>query len=154
MSYQKLLLALNEAKHKKFYRIYGNSDDNTVYGASLILEINLSKQHKTFLKEVGNISFSGFEFYGICNSEFKGKSIPCAVEMTIRERKMFNLPKHYVIFCSFDDGIYGYLDYSNLNVNGEPPLVALLNNGNNIQVIKKVSEDLGDYIYSCVHESN
>ncbi len=154
MSYKNLIKALSESKSKPFYRVYGVSEDYVINNAGKILGLELSNQHKTFLKEVGNLSFSGFEFYGICNPKFNGKSVPCSIEMTLKERKLFNLPHFYVLFCFFDDGFYAYLDYGNLNSDGEPPLVILGQGGQNTQVIKKVSDDLGDYIYTCVNNSN
>lgn len=150
MSYNELMESFEEAKNKPFYFIKGPTSEKVVSKAEALLGFKISVQHRKFYSEVGYLSFSGFEFYGICNDKFSGNAVICAIETTIKERKKYNLPLEWVLFCSFDDGYMGYLDYSKPNKHGEPPLIMVYYDGHKYEVLKKVSDDIGQYIKKCV----
>ena len=146
----KLIDALELAKKKPYYFVKGETPEKVLSKVERVLGFSLSNQHKTFYGKVGYLSFAGFEFYGICNDKLTGKDAICAIETTIMERKKNKLPNKWVMFCSFDDGCMGYLDYTNLNEHGEPPLIMALYDGKKHNVLKKVSEDICTYIYNCL----
>jgi hypothetical protein len=153
MSFQKLTNSLENAKKKPFYTIKGQISESVLLNAEKLLGFRLSKQHREFFSKVGYLSFLGHEFYGICDERLNGNTVLCAVETTLRERKKINLPEKWIIFCYFDDGYFGYLDYSDVNTTGEPPLIMTIYDGKSHNIVKKVSVDMGDYIYKCVENS-
>jgi hypothetical protein len=150
MSFKNLIDSLELAKTKPFYMIKGGAPEKVLMKAEELLGFKLSKQHRTFFSKVGYLSFDGFEFFGICSHDLSGKDALCAVETTIKERVKYNLPNSWVLFCSFDDGYMGYLDYSNINKEGEPPLVMAYSDGNDYNKVKIVSSDIGSYIMECL----
>lgn len=146
----KIIKYLEEAKSKPFYRIKGNTPEKTLLKVEKLLGFKLSPEHRTFYKEVGYLSFSGFEFYGICNDRLKGKTALCAVETTLKERKRINLPDKWVLLSFFEDGYYGYLDYSDLSEDNEPSVIKTYYDGTNHNIIEKTSHSLSDYLIECL----
>jgi len=49
------------------------------------------------------------------------------IKATLQGRKELNLPLQWLTLYFFDDGYYGYLDYSQLNEEGEPPVIMARN---------------------------
>ncbi len=153
MSYKELVESLEIAKNKQYYLIKGETPEKVIIEVERLLGFRLSKQHKHFLSKVGYLSFSGYEFFGICDYKLQGKDVLCAVETTLKERKKYKLPEQWVLFCSFDDGYMGYLDYSKPNQDGEPALIMAFYNGKKQTYVKKISDDIGSYIIKCLEYS-
>lgn len=150
MSYQKLLDSLEIAKKRPYYFIKGETPKEVIIEVERLIGFKLSIQHEFFYSKVGYLSFSGYEFYGICDHKLHGKDVLCAIETTLNERKKYKLPERWIIFCSFDDGYMGYLDYSNLNQDGEPPIIMAFYDGKKFAFVKKISDDIGSYINKCL----
>ena len=51
-----------------------------------------------------------------------------------------------------NDGSMAYLDYSSLNRENEPRVLAAFYNGKKFEVTETVAEDLGDFILGLVQE--
>lgn len=152
MSYQNFEKALELAKQCKFYTIAGEKSDEVVTKAEKLFGHKFSKQNYEFFKHLGYLSFFGNEFYGICKDDFSGEYVGCAIEATIQDRKKYNLPSEWLALYFFDDGYYGYLDYSQLNNEGEPAAIMAIYNGKDYVVVEKVAEDFGDFLLSSVEE--
>jgi len=152
MSYSNLERALRLARQCEYYTIAGGKSDEVIHNAAELFGQDFSKQNRCFFHEVGYLSFFGNEFYGICADDFSGDYTGGAIEATLADRKDYNLPKDWLTIYFFDDGYMGYLDYSQLNADGEPPVIMAIYNGEEYVVAEKVAEDLGDFILRLVEE--
>lgn len=152
MSYQNFEKALELAIRCDYYTIRGERTIEVVEKAEALFGNKLSKQNFVFFKTLGYLSFFGNEFYGICKDDFSGTHTGCAIEATLQDRKELNLPSKWLTLYFFDDGYYGYLDYSQLNEEGEPPVIMAIYNGEQYIVAEKVADDLGDFILQRVEE--
>lgn len=152
MSFQDLEKALTLAKRCQFYTVKGKTTDEVITKAEILFGTKFSKQNRHFFKEVGYLSFFGNEFFGICKDDFSGTHTGCAIEATLQDREQLNLPPKWLTLYFFDDGYYGYLDYSQLNDEGEPPVIMAIYDGKKHVIVEKVAEDLGDFILQIVEE--
>ena len=59
---------------------------------------------------------------------------------------------HALFFYDYNDGSMAYLDYSSLNRENEPRVLAAFYNGKKFEVTETVAEDLGDFILGLVQE--
>jgi len=150
MSYQNFEKAIELAKQCDGYLDGGGKSNNVVAKAEELLDIKFSRQNIQYFSQFGFIEFSGNELYGIVKDDFSGTHVGCAVEATLQDRKELNLPLQWLTLYFFDDGYYGYLDYSQLNDDGEPPVIMAIYNGENYVVTEKVTDDLGDFILQLI----
>lgn len=150
MSFAVFEKALEMAKGCKSYTEKGGTSDDTISKAEELFGYKFSRQTYEFLKKVGYMSFSGYEFFGICKDDFSGIHHGNMIESTLADRKEYNLPSEWLTVFFFDDGYYGYLDYSQLNEEGEPPVIMSIYTGKKYEVVKKVSSDFGDFIMERV----
>ena len=152
MSYQNFEKALELAKQCKYYTIMGERSDEVIAKAEGLFNHKFSKQNYEFFKRLGYLSFFGHEFFGICKDDFTGEHAGCAIEATLQDRKELNLPPTWLTLYFFDDGYYGYLDYSQLNEEGEPPVIMAIYNGRENVVVERVADDFGDFLLNLVKE--
>lgn len=152
MSFQNFERALELAKQCNFYTTIGGKSSDVISRAEELLGFQLSMQNVQFFKRLGYLSFFGSEIYGICKDDFSGSHTGCAIEAALADRKDYNLPKEWLPIYFFDDGYMGYLDYSQMNENGEPPVIMAIYNGDNYVITEKVADDLGDFILNLVEE--
>ena len=152
MSYQNFEMALELAKKCKYYTVRGERANEIVAKAEELLGLKFSKQNYEYFKKLGYLSFFGNEFFGICKDDFSGTHAGCAIEATLQDRKILHLPMSWLTLYFFDDGYYGYLDYSQLNEYGEPPVIMAIYNGEKHIVVEKVSDDFGDFLLGLVEE--
>jgi hypothetical protein len=152
MSYTNFENALELAKQCRFYTTKGERANSVVAKAEEMFGFKFSKQNYEFFKRIGYLSFFGNEFFGICKDDFSGEHAGCAIEATLQDRREINLPPKWLTLYFFDDGYYGYLDYSQLNEDGEPPVVMAVYNGKEHVIVEKVAEDLGDFMLQLVEE--
>ena len=152
MSYQNFERALDLAKQCEGYDIGGGKSDEAISAASKLLSITFSKQNYKYFRELGYLEFFGVEIFGIVIDDFSGVPETNCVETALADRRDYNLPKEWLPIYFFDDGYYGYLDYGQLNKDGEPPVIMAIFDGKKYVVIKKVAEDLGDFLLQLVEE--
>jgi hypothetical protein len=152
MSYKNFEKALELAKNCKFYTTRGERDNKIIERAEELLGFKFSKQSFEFFKRLGYLSFLGNEFFGICKDDFSGTHAGCAIEATLQDHKKLNLPLKWLTLYFFDDGCYGYLDYSQLNKEGEPSVIMAIYNGKKYIMVERVAEDFGDFLLKLVEE--
>jgi len=152
MSYKNFEKALELAKQCKYYTTRGELAINVVAKAENLFGQKLSKQNYDYFKNTGYLSFFGNEFYGICKDDFSGTHAGCAIEATLQDRIEYSLPKEWLTIYFFDDGYYGYLDYSQINEDGEPPVIMAIYNGNEYIIKEEVADDFGDFLLMRVEE--
>ncbi|MCL2610521.1 MAG: SMI1/KNR4 family protein [Defluviitaleaceae bacterium] len=154
MSYINFEKALELAKKCEGYYISGGRDEELIRESEKLLNIKFSKQSKAFYKKVGYLSFFGEEIYGIYPLSNSGILAGNSVASTLHDREKYNLPENLVVVYHFGfDGLIGFLDYSQLNENGEPPVVLGFYNGEKWIIEEKLAEDLGDFILELAEEA-
>ena len=153
MSYQSFEKALKLAKQCDDYRTGKGKSDSVICAASKLLNIEFSKQTQVYFSKLGHLKFSGFEVYGIVKDDFSGIPANNCVESALVDRRDYNLPKEWLPIFFFDDGYYGYLDYSQLDEHGEPPVIAAHYDGEKYVVDEKVADDFGDFLLQLVEEA-
>ena len=152
MSYKSFEKALDSASKCNFYTIKGKRSKEVVARAEELFGHKFSRQNYDFYIKLGYLSFWGNEFYGIGKDDFSGTYTGCAIEATLQDRKEYNLPREWLIIYDFGDGYMGYLDYSQVNKDGEPPVIMAIYDGKEYIVIEKVAEDFGDFLLKLVEE--
>ena len=152
MSYQNFKKALKLAKQCEGYDTGGGKTDKVISDASELLNIKFSKQNYKYFRKLGYLEFSGVEVFGMVTDDFSGEPEAKCVETALADRKNYNLPEEWLPIYFFDDGYYGYLDYSQLNEDGEPPVIIAIYDGEKYVVTEKAAEDLGDFLLQLVEE--
>ena len=146
MSYQNFTKAVELAKQCDGYLDGGRRPHDVITKAEALLGIKFSRQNAQYFSQFGYIDFVGHEFYGIVKNDFSGSYVGCSIEATLQDRKELKLPLKWLTLYFFDDGYYGYLDYSQLNENGEPPVIMAIYDGEKYVVTERIAEDLGDFL--------
>ena len=152
MSYQNFEKAIELAQRCDGYLNGGGKPIEIVAKAEELMGFNFSRQNHQYFNQYGFIEFFGNEIFGIIKDDFSGVHAGCAIEATLQDRKKLNLPPKWLTLYFFDDGYYGYLDYSQLNEEGEPPVIMGIYNGKEYVMVEKVAEDLGDFLLKLVEE--
>lgn len=152
MSYQNFEKAIDLAKQCDGYGIGNGKSDAVISKASELLNIKFSRQNYKYFKELGYLEFFGVEVYGIVKDDFSGDPEANSVETALVDRQEYNLPQEWLPIYFFDDGYMGYLDYSQINKEGEPPVIMAIYNGKEYVITEKIAEDLGDFILQLVEE--
>lgn len=153
MSYKNFKKALKLAKKCDGYDVGNGKSDAIISKASELLGIKFSKQNYVYFSKLGYLEFFGVEVFGIMKDDFSGAPETNCVETALADRQEHNLPNEWLPIYFFDDGYYGYLDYSQLNKDGEPQVIMAIYNGKEYIVAEKVAEDFGDFLLNLVKES-
>ena len=136
----------------KFYTTAGGKSEEEIVMSEKKLGISFSRQCREFYKKYGYLSFFGNEIYGIDPEDdsriLEGNSVAYA----LNDREEYNLPKEGIPIYDFGDGNMAYLDYSTLNAEKEPGVIAAFYNGNEYETVEKSAEDLGNFILRLVQE--
>jgi len=152
MSFENFEKALELAKICDGYWIAGGKTDEVIQRGEELMGFKFSKQTHEFFKRIGKLMLFGEVIYGISKNDFSGMPAHNSIEFTLLERKEWKLPKEWLAIYNFDDGYRGFLDYGNLNADGEPPVVMAICNGKEYVMVERVAEDLGDFILELVEE--
>ena len=149
MSYQNYERAMELAKSKAFYTTAGGKSEIDIAKAEEMLGVKFSKQYRDFNSKYAYLSFWGNEIFGIDPDnmdELEGNSLAYA----LNDREEYGLPYYLVPICNFDDGCMAYLNYSSLNNDGEPCVVAAVYNGSEFEIMESLAEDFGDFVLHLV----
>ena len=128
MSYSDLQKALSLAPNCKFYTTAGGKSETDIAKSEQALNIKFSKQCLEFYKKCGYLSFYGNEIFGINPDDLEiltGNSVAFA----LNDRAVYSLPLKWLPVYEFGDGSMACLDYSSLNNDNEPPVIAAFFNG-------------------------
>ncbi len=149
MSYENFVKALELAKDCKNYHDSGGRTETVVSKAEELFGTKFSRQIREFYKRLGYLSFYGNEIYGIWE-DFSGSGGIGSITTALADRKDYNLPKEWLPIYFYDDGYMGYLDYSQLNDEGEPPVIMAIYNGDEFVVVERIADDFGDFLLELV----
>lgn len=151
MSYADLQKALSLAPDCKFYTTVGGKSETDIAKSEQLLNIKFSNQCLEFYRKCGYLSFFGTEIYGINPNDLEtlaGNSVAFA----LNDRVAYNLPSEWLPIYDFGDGSMAYLDYSFLNNDNEPSVIASFFDGEEYVVAEQIAEDLGSFILNLVEE--
>jgi len=155
MSYSNYLKAVSLLPQCKNYETSGGQVPGVIQKAESALGIKFSWQTRDYLTQFGYVAFFGSEIAGIVCDDFDDLSIPAnnMVKLAMANRKEHGLPNKWLpIYCFGYDGYYGYLDYSQLNLEGEPPVIMAAYNGKEFFIEERVAEDFGDFLLELVKD--
>ncbi len=152
MSYKNFELALEKAQECECYEVGEPNSIEVIRNAEKKIGFIFSKQVLFFLQSFKYLEFFGNEFYGIIKEDFSGDYTPQIVVATLVDRERANMPHSYLHLWDAGDGAIGVLDYSQLNDEGEPPVLLVDYRGEEQGwvVIETMAEDLGDFLLQCV----
>jgi len=111
--------------------------------AERALGLKFPPTYRKFLEVLGCGDIDGLEFYGVINDEFENSSIPNAIWLTLDERKA-GLPNNLILVYGAGDGTYYAIDTSQVDDEGESPVVAYSVDGKT----EKISDDFGSFLLS------
>jgi len=141
---------LNEEEIADFV---GGRADELISLAEEELGLKFTGLYLDYLKTFGAGNFGAQEIYGIIDENFESSSVPDAIWYTLTERKKINLPDNLLaIYDTGSDEIY-CLDYSNLDNNGEPKVVAFVPGVDlESQTYEIIANDFGDFLLDLSRE--
>ena len=149
-NYVKALELLSQCEH---FEEMGGQPLVVIEEAETLMDIKFSRQIKEFLADYGYISFCGHEVYGIIKDNFGDFHTLAGsmVQSNLSYRQDYGLPKEWVHIYDFGyDGYLGCLDHSQLNDEGEPPVIMVGYDGKQFFIAEKIEEDLGDFLLELV----
>ena len=173
MSYQDFCKAMELAPKCEDFYSRGGTTEAQIQKAEAMLGVQFSRQCREFYLKHNYISFSGYEIAGISpDSVFPLAGN--AVATALADRKKWGLPEKWIPLLDegFDDLVV-YLDYSQLNVEGEPRIIeAVYTNGEHLDdfddegfeegqepegycrymINEVLAEDFGAYMLSLIKE--
>ncbi|MFR8143657.1 MAG: SMI1/KNR4 family protein [Clostridia bacterium] len=152
MSYVNFKEAMELAKKCDFYGAGKGVSDETIKKAEEELGIVFSRELYEYLREYSYIVFFGYDFYGIIEVDSSGMCQGSMVETAISDRKNYGLPLKWIPILFLDDGYTAYLDYDNLNSEGEPRVIEGIYMGDKFEMTAVLAEDFGDYILQLAEE--
>lgn len=126
--------------------------DDLIKKAENYLKIKFPKTYKQFLLRFGYISLGGCEIYGIIDEDFINSGVPDAIWFSFENHKNFGVPPYIIQIYSVGEGTTYCLDTSQMNEEGECPVVAWpLGGYEETPVLEVVAEDFGKFFLDMVH---
>lgn len=151
MSYNDFIKAMNLAKKCDNYSTMNSVKPEIIAKAEAAIGISFSRQLKEYLSTYGSICFFGVELYGINNENFNSKFLEGnLVEWTLNERKVTHLNNNWLPIRFEDDGAMAFLDFSDMNDEGEPHIILAEDHGDGYEKNDIIADDLGEYVLELV----
>ena len=125
----------------------GKKSDDLIAKAEQALVLKFPPSYKQFLNKLGCGGIEGSEIFGVIDENFEKAGIPDGIWLTLDERKS-GLPEYFVVVSEVGDGAYYVLDTSQVDVDGECPVVTYEINGSS----EKVADDFGSFLLSELQE--
>lgn len=152
MSYQSFKKAMELAPQCKFYTTAGGKSQEDISKSEDLLGIKFSNQCVEFYAEYGYLSFYGTEIFGIDPNDYSGILEGNSVAYALNDRKEYRLPLYWVPIYNFEDGNMAYLDFSDINVDGEPKVIMGIYTGEKYEITETIAEDFGDFLLHLVEQ--
>lgn len=150
MAYRNYLKAMKLARECDNYCTGSGVSNDVISAAEKKVGILFSRQLKEYLTTYGYMEFFGVELYGIVKTDFSSVSVEgCLVEWTILERKNGLNPK-WLPICFEDDGNMAFLDFNDLDENGEPSVILAEETERGYEKVEKIANDFGNYVLELV----
>jgi hypothetical protein len=135
-------------------RFHGQKSDKLIALAEQALGLTFPPTYRTFLGRFGCGDVAGHEFYGLIDDDFVNSSVPDAIWLTLDERQTSQLADPLIVIGSTGDGGYYAIDRSQLNLDGESPVVELWpGTPNAVGDRRTVADDFGSFMLQRVREA-
>jgi len=125
--------------------------ENLIPRAESYLEVDFPETYKKFLSKYGYLSLGGCEIYGLVDDDFINSGVPDAIWLSYENQKNFGKPKYIVQIYNVGEGTTYCLDTSQMNEQGECPVVAWpLGGYEETPVLEIIAEDFGKFFLDMV----
>lgn len=121
----------------------GRKSTAVIDAAEGALGLRFPPTYRKFLATLGCGDIAGLEFFGVIDDNFFSGSIPDAIWLTLDERKS-GLPDNFILIYATGTGEYYALDTSQIDSDGESPVVSCGLDGNTSQI----AESFGSFFLS------
>ena len=151
MSYSNYEKAMELAPNCQYYTTAGGKSEEDIKKAEEMLGIKFSRQMTDFYSKYGYMSFFGTEIFGIDPDNLtvlEGNSVAYA----LNDRIEYLLPNEWIPIYNCGNGDMVFLDYSNLNPDGEPKVILASCQMDTYEQIDTLADDFGDFILELVQE--
>ena len=131
----------------------GKRSTEMVADAESALGVRFPPTYRKFLTELGAGDIAGEEFYGVTTNTFVSSSVPNGIWLTLEERKG-GLPSPLVIVYATGDGTWFALDTSEVDSQGESPVVSWTpgSSMSNRRLVR-VADDFGQFFLHTIREA-
>lgn len=150
MSYQNFEKAMELAPTCKFFTTAGGRTPTEIKKAEQMLGIRFSRQCKEFYEKFGYLSFYGTEIFGIDPDDDSGILEGNSVAYALNDRQEFHLPNEWIPIYNYENGNMAYLDYASLNIEQEPRVIMAFYNGDAVEFVETLAEDLGTFLLQLI----
>ncbi len=139
-------------KHQELLKAYkGRIDAKVIRVAQDYLGVSFPLTYKVFLEKFGFISLGGCEIYGIIDENFRDSGVPDAIWYSHENYINYGKPSNIVQIYSVGEGTTYCLDTSQMNEEGECPVVAWpLGGYEETPVLEIIAEDFGKFFLNMV----
>ncbi len=129
----------------------GSTDESLINEAEKTLGLKFSKTYQAFLKKYGYGGVNSFDIDGVTEYKFDGTNYGGVVWSTINSRENNDYPHYLVPIYSVGEGTTYCLDTSQMNAEGECPVVAWpLGGYETTPVLEVVAPDFGTFFLNLV----
>ncbi len=129
----------------------GKNPENLIEKAEQDLDLQFPKTYRKFLKEYGYGGINSLDIDGITEYKFDGSDYGGVVWNTLNYRNDFSYPKYLIPIYNVGEGTIYCLDTSQMNEEGECPVVAWpLGGYEETPVLEVVAEDFGKFFLDMV----
>lgn len=145
---------LIKTKFTKDERFFGGGQSvSLIEEAEKVLGLTFPKSYKMFLQKYGYGGVNSFDIDGITSYKPEGSSYGGVVWSVLERRKKFNYPAYLIPIYDVGEGTAYCLDTSQMNAEGECPVVAWPVGGyEETPVLEIVAEDFGSFFLKQVEE--
>ena len=91
--------------------------------AEKILGLSLPPTYRQFLQRLGLGGIGGVEFFGLIQDDFENSGIPDAIWLTLKRRREWAAPHAYIFVSETGDGGDYVIDTSQVNIDGDSPVL-------------------------------
>jgi len=137
------------AKHPGYGDYVGPCPLELVTLAEQALGLTFPPTYRQFVRRYGAGSF-GEEIYGVTSAEFVNDSIPNAIWLTLKNRRQFGLPAHYIEIGSSGEGSGYFINTSQTDRKGECPIVTSSNIPEVDTPTEIIADDFGQFFLESV----
>jgi len=146
MSYRDFTTAMKQLPELPYFASVPLASMTDLKRAERIFGKRFSRQNRLFYKKLNYATFAGVELLGIIPEHLLCRMHADAIVLLDMERSTKKLPPRWLPLCDLDDGYFAYLDYSQRNAMGEPPVISVLSTLSGYCSIEVRAKDLGEFL--------
>ena len=153
MSLGQLEMAFDLIAQSDVADFHGAKSEELICQAEEALGIHFPPTYRAFVSHLGCGGIRGYEFYGVIDENFENSGIPNAVWLTLRDRTDCGLPKSFIPICDTGLGGYYVIDVSQVNADGDCPVIEYWPGAPEPTGKEVVAHDFGEFFYDRVRDA-